>query len=70
MDDSILVSLDQNKIDQITLYLRKAKLDITMEGNIHEFMDINIDKCPDGLIHMTQPHLINRNLQPYLKTKG
>ena len=46
-DDSILASLDQNEIDQIILDLKKAKLDITVEGDLQDFLGVNIEKRSD-----------------------
>ena len=62
-DDSILASPDQKEIDQIIVDLKKAKLDITVEGDLQDFLGVNIDKRPDGTIHMTQPHLIDQILK-------
>ena len=62
-DDSILASPDQNEIDQVIKDLRTAKLDITVEGYLQDFLGVNIDKRPDGSMHMSQPHLIDQILK-------
>jgi Reverse transcriptase (RNA-dependent DNA polymerase) len=74
-DDSILAGPDKAEIDKVIEDIRKAKLDITVEGDIQDFLRINIDRKKDGTIHLTQPHLIDdimRELRldnPRAKTK-
>lgn len=40
----------------------KAKLAITVEGDLADFLCVNIDRRKDGSIHLTQPHLIDQIL--------
>ena len=61
-DNSILAGPDKNKIDDIISDMRKAKLNITEEGKLEDFLGVNIEQIPDGTIHLTQPHLINQIL--------
>ena len=61
-DDSILAGPDPIEIDHIIKLMRKAKLDITEEGTLEDFLGFNIDRKPDGTIHLTQPHLIDNIL--------
>ena len=42
--------------------MRKAKLEIIEEGTLEEFLRVNIDRKPDGIIHLTQSHLIDNIL--------
>ena len=55
--------------------MRQARLDVTEEGILEDFMGVNIDRKQDGTIHLTQPHLIDSILQdlnllgPNIKTK-
>eukprot|EP00978_Attheya_sp_CCMP212_P009975 scaffold23904_cov62-Attheya_sp.AAC.2 len=35
-----------------------CRLDITVEGNIQDFLGININHWKDGTVHLMQPHLI------------
>ncbi len=59
-DDSLLAGPDKNEIDQIIDELqKKAKLAITVEGDLADFLGVNIDRRPDGTIHLSQPHLID-----------
>ena len=62
-DDSLLAGPDRNEIDQIIEELQtKAKLAITVEGDLADFLGVNIERRSNGTIHMTQPHLIDQIL--------
>jgi hypothetical protein len=61
-DDSILAGPDQKEIDQCIEDIKKAKLDITVEGDLQDFLGVNIERKEDG-IHLTQPHLIKQILK-------
>ena len=41
-DDSILAGPSEKEIDQIIKDLRKAKLDLTIEGDLQDFLGVNI----------------------------
>ena len=60
MYHSILADPSEKDIDQIIKDLRKSKLDLTIEGDLHNFLEVNIEKKKDGTIHLTQPHLIDQ----------
>jgi hypothetical protein len=62
-DDSILVGPDPKEIDQIIEDMQKAKLDITVEGDLQDFLGVNIEQKEDGTIHLMQPHLIDQILK-------
>ena len=62
-DDSILAGPSEKEIDQIIKYLRKAKLDLTIEGDLQDFLGVNIEKKKDRTIHLTQTHLIDQVLK-------
>jgi hypothetical protein len=36
----------------------------SIEGDIQDFLGVNIDRKDDGSIHLTQPHLIDQILEP------
>lgn len=57
-DDFILAGPDAEEIRQIIEDIEKAKLEIIKEGDIQDFLGVNIDKKKDGTINLTQPHLI------------
>jgi Reverse transcriptase (RNA-dependent DNA polymerase) len=62
-DDSILAGPDSNELDQIIADMKAAKLDLTVEGDICDFLGVRIARDPDGTVHLTQPHLIDRILK-------
>ncbi len=62
-DDSILAGPDEKEIDKIILDLQAAKLDITDEGDLEDFLGVQIERMEDGTIHLTQPHLIDQILK-------
>lgn len=62
-DDSILAGPDPDEIDKIIAKMKRAKLDITIEGDLEDFLGVNIDRKEDGTIHLTQPHLIDTILK-------
>jgi hypothetical protein len=63
-DDSLLAGPDQKEIEKIIDELQnKAKLSITVEGDLADFLGVNIDRKEDGTIHMSQPHLIDQILE-------
>ena len=62
-DDSILAGPNKNEIDEIIEEIKRAKLDITREGDIQDFLGINIQKKKNGDIKLSQPHLIDQILK-------
>ena len=60
-DDSLLAGPDSKEIDNIIDELKsKAKLDITVEGDLADFLGVHIDRRKDRTIHLSQPHLIEQ----------
>ena len=59
-DDSILAGPNEAEIDQIIKEMKQAELDTKVEGDIQDFLGINIEHKKDGSIHLTQPHLIDQ----------
>ena len=62
-DDSLLAGPCQKEIDQIVKDLKRANLNITDEGNIEDFLGINISLKKDKTVTLTQPHLIDQILE-------
>ena len=62
-DDSILAGPDQDEISTIITEIQATGLNITIEGDLQDFLGINIDRKEDGTIHLTQPHLIDQILE-------
>ena len=70
-DDSILAEPDPKEINDILRLIRNAKLDITDERSLEDFLGFNIDRKYDGVVHFTQTHLIaNILVNLYLLRKG
>ena len=66
---SILAGPDKAGIDQIIKDIQEANLGITIEGDLQEFLSVNIEIKSNGVIHLTQPHLMNQILK-YLRLEG
>ncbi|CAJ1959006.1 unnamed protein product [Cylindrotheca closterium] len=62
-DDSLLAGPDLKEVEQAIEDIKAAKLDITIEGDIQDFLGVNIERKEDGTIHLTQPHLIDQILE-------
>jgi hypothetical protein len=58
-----LAGLDKAEIDQIIKEMQEAKLDVTIKGNLQDFLGANVERKTDGTIHLTQPHLIDQILK-------
>ena len=59
-DDSILAAPTQKEIDEAIKDIQGADLNITIEGDVKDFLGINIQKKKDGKMIMSQPHLIKQ----------
>ena len=59
-DDSILAGPSRELVDQAIKDIKGAGLDITEEGDIQDFLGVNINRKEDGTISLTQPHLIDQ----------
>lgn len=68
-DDSILAGPCPKEIDNIIQKMKRAKLDITIEGDLEDFLGVKISRKQDGTIHLTQPHLIDSVLEDLHLTK-
>ena len=70
-DDSILAGPSQDEIDQAISDIKEAGLNITVEGDVQDFLGVNIERHDDGTITFSQPHLIDKILQTVrLGTEG
>ena len=75
-DDSILAGPDAMEIDDIVKQMADAKLAVTEEGDLSNFLGANIDRRSDSAIHMSQPLLTKQTLkelrldQDNVKTKS
>lgn len=62
-DDSLLAGPDPKELDKITRDMEKVGLEITVDGNIEDFLGVNISKQEDGTTHLWQPQLIDSILK-------
>ena len=59
-EDSILAGPDSKELDSIIEEMKKAELDLTVEGDIADFLGVKIERSQDGKsFSLTQPHLID-----------
>jgi hypothetical protein len=58
-DDSILAGPGESELNQIVVDMKKAGLKLTVEGDISDFLGVQIERKSDGTIHMTAPSLIS-----------
>ena len=72
-DDSILAAPTKTEVDQAIKDIRKAGLNITVEGNIKDFLGVYIEQQNNEQVSMSQPHLVNqiiRDIGMGAKTKA
>ena len=62
-DDSILAGPNKEEVDAVIEQIRRAKLDVTDEGNVEDFLGVNIERRPDGSVKLSQPHLVDQILK-------
>jgi hypothetical protein len=62
-DDSILAAPTDKELDQVIQQMKDSGLDLTVEGDVSDFLGVKIDRRPNGEIHLTQPHLIDSILE-------
>ena len=61
-DDSIIAGPDEKELDRVIEDIKQAKLDITVEGDLQDFLGVNIDRKGDQ-IKLSQPHLMQQILK-------
>jgi hypothetical protein len=62
-DDSILAGPTDKELDDCITAIKAQGLDITVEGDLADFLGVEIKRESDGTIHLTQPHLIESILK-------
>jgi hypothetical protein len=62
-DDSILAGPDNDELDEIIEEIKSTGLDITDEGDIEDFLGVNIERIDKDTYHLRQPHLIDQILK-------
>ena len=61
-DDSILTGPNESELDQIIEDMKSTGLELTVEGDVTDFLGVHIERKSDGSIIMSQPHLIDQIL--------
>ena len=61
--DSILASPNQKDIDTCIEDIKRAGLQVTVEGDLSDFLCVKITQHDDGTLELTQAHLIDQILQ-------
>ena len=69
-DDSILAGPSEQQIQATIKQMQEIGLQLTIEGDLEDFLGVNIDRTSRGAVHLTQPHLIDSILQDLLLKKG
>jgi hypothetical protein len=62
-DDSILMGPDSKELDQIVVRMRKQGLELTEEGDIADFLGVELKRTKEGQIECMQPQLIENILK-------
>lgn len=62
-DDSILMGPDLIEIDNTIKLMKEEGLDLTVEGDLQDFLEVHISRTKEGHISYTQPHLIDNILK-------
>jgi hypothetical protein len=62
-DNSIIAGPDKDEIYKIIKKIQKVGLNITVEGDLQDFLGIKIQREDDGSIYLSQPHLIEQILR-------
>ena len=62
-DDSILFAPTQKEVDNCIADIQALGLHITVEGDVKDFLGVNIQRHPDGTVTFSQPHHIKKILK-------
>jgi hypothetical protein len=74
-DDSIFAGPDLRELYDIVQEMEAVGLNFTVEGDISDFLGVQIDRINDNTFNLSQPHLINDVLKelrldgPYVAIK-
>jgi hypothetical protein len=58
-DDSILAGPDPQELDDIIQEMKAVELNLTVEGDISDYLGVQIDRINDNTFNLSQPHLMN-----------
>ena len=57
-DDSILAGPNEDELNQIVEEMSRSGLNLTIEGELSDFLGVKIERLSNGNFKMSQPHLI------------
>jgi len=57
-DDPILAGPDKGELRQAIADIKSAGLDVIEEGDIEDFLGVNVDRVDDDTCHLSQPNLV------------
>ena len=63
VDGGIFISPSSSNIDKAIEDLKKQKLDIADQGDLKDYLGVNITKLKDGSIKLTQPHITDQIIE-------
>ena len=69
-DDSILAGPNKQEINEIIDEIENSNLDITILGDIKDFLGVHVSKEDDGRLHISQPHLIDQIIDKTFQSKA
>ena len=69
-NDIVLAGPKEQQIQAMIKQMQEVGLQLTIEGDLEDFLGVNIDRTSRGEIHLTQPHLIDSILQDLRLKKG
>ena len=62
-DDSILMGTNEKELDEVIALIEAQGLELTVEGDISDFLGVELKREADGSINCTQPQLIKKILE-------
>jgi hypothetical protein len=63
VDDGIFISHKPQVAEDVILSLQKEHFDLTREGDLAAYLGVQIERMPNGSLHLSQPVLINRIIE-------
>ena len=59
-DDLIFFGTHKDEFDQVIRDIQDESINIKIEGDLQDFLGINLDIRQEGSINLIQPHLIDK----------
>jgi len=67
-DDSILAGPNQTEIKNIIQELKNSNLELTILGDIKDFLGVHVSREDDSRVYISQPHLIDQIIEDTYQT--